>query len=334
MKKHVLLLAGLFLMSLASFGQAPANLVVFSEDGDLFFAYVNGIRQNDKPEANVKVTGLTFPNVSLRIEFNDKALPQLKQNMMLEPGYEHTAKIVRDMKKVVKLKYFGQAPIDNSAAPAAGTVAYHSSETPTYNTAPADDNNNSSTTVTSTTTSTTYNSSNPGNASINVNMNGTGVNMNVNGMDPNAHGNVMTTTSSTTVSSSSSSSSQASHGAYSHGSSSHHHNDKATASSTSSNAGCRTPMSTGNFVKMKHAVESKPFSDTKMSTAKAATRNACLSVSQVKEICKLFSMDDEKLAYAKFAYDYSVDKANYYQVSEVFSFSGTTEDFNQFLEQR
>jgi hypothetical protein len=321
MKKHVLLFAGLFLMSLTSLGQNPANLVVFSEDGDLFFAYVNGIRQNDKPETNVKITGLTFPNVSLRIEFNDKALPQLKQNMVLEPGNEHTAKIVRDLKKVVKLKYFGQAPIDNSAAPAAGTVAYHSSENPTYNTAPAG-SDNSNTTVTSTTTSTVYNSSNSGNASVNINVGGAGVNMNVNGMDPNAH--VMTTTSSTTVTSSSSSSSS--------GSSSYNSTDN-TGTSASSNAGCSAPMSAGNFAKMKQAVESKPFSDTKMSTAKAATRNACLSANQVKEICKLFNMDDEKLAYAKFAYDYSVDKANYYQVSEVFSFSGTTEDFNHFLEQ-
>jgi hypothetical protein len=329
--KNVLLLTGLFLMSLASLGQNPANLVVFSEDGDLFFAYVNGIRQNDKPESNVKITGLTFPNVSLRIEFNDKALPQLKQNMVLEPGHEHTAKIVRDMKKVVKLKYFGQAPIDNAAAPAAGTVAYHSSENPTYNTAPAGGSDNSNTTVTSTTTSTTYNSSNPGSGSININMNGAGINMNVTGMDPNAGGQVMTTTSSTTVtsSSSSSSSSHASHGAHS----SHHKDNGNATAANGSNAGCSTAMSSANFAKMKQAVESKPFSDTKMSTAKAATRNACLSVNQVKEICRLFNMDEEKLAYAKFAYDYATDKANYYEVSEVFSFSTTTDDFNQFLEQ-
>ena len=86
------------------------------------------------------------------------------------------------------------------------------------------------------------------------------------------------------------------------------------------------------FDKMKQSVEAKPFSDTKMSTAKIVAKNNCMSVNQVKEICKLFSMDDDKLTYAKFAYDYCVDKANYYQVSEVFAFSGTTEDLNAFLE--
>ncbi len=327
MKKHVFLFAGLFLLSLISFAQAPSNLVIFSEDGDLFFAYVNGVRQNDNPQANVKITGLTFPNVSLRIEFNDKALPQLKQNMMLEPGYEHTAKIMRDLKKQVKLKYFGQAPIAGSAQPDAGTVAYHATENQSYNTASSGDNGGGTTVTSSTTTTQVYNNSNGGNGSVNINMNGMGVNMNVNGMDPNAGTNSTTSTTVTTSSYSSGSSTSSS--------SSYNNNNGAanTAPAATAKTGCTAAMSPGSFAKMKQSVESKPFSDTKMSTAKVATKNACLSVSQVKEICKLFSMDDDKLVYAKYAYDYTVDKANYYQVSEVFSFSGTTDDLNKYIEE-
>ena len=90
-------------------------------------------------------------------------------------------------------------------------------------------------------------------------------------------------------------------------------------------------MSAGSFTKMKESIEAKPFSDTKMSTAKVATKNNCLSVNQVKEIAKLFSMDEDKLTYAKFAYNYCIDKANYYQVGDVFSFSTTTDELNEFL---
>ena len=43
-------------------------------------------------------------------------------------------------------------------------------------------------------------------------------------------------------------------------------------------------------------------------------------------------MDEDKLTYAKFAYDSCVDKGNYYTVSELFSFSTTTYEFNEFLE--
>lgn len=321
MKKQILLFAGLFILSLGTFAQNTMNLVVFAEDGDLFFAYVNGIRQNDSPQANVKITGLTSPNLSLRIEFNDKALPQLKQNMALEMGYEHTAKIKRDTKKQIKLRYFGQAPL-NSTPSDANTVSYHTSETPAYNVAPtagSENNTSASTTVTSTQT---YNTGNPG--SVDINMSGVGISMNVTGMDPNAV--TMKTTSSTTVTSSN----------YSSGSSSSgfENTEKSPAASpSSSGSGCSTAMGASDFGKMKSSVESKPFSDTKMSTAKIATKNACLSVNQVKEICKLFNMDEEKLTYAKYAYDRCVDKANFYQVGEVFSFSSTNDDLNKFLEQ-
>ena len=101
MKTRLLILSSLLFLSLITFGQNKVNLVVFAEDGDKFYAYDNGIKQNNTPESNVRVTGVT-PNISLRIEFEDKALPQLKQNMALEPGFEHTAKIKRDMKKQIK----------------------------------------------------------------------------------------------------------------------------------------------------------------------------------------------------------------------------------------
>ena len=91
-------------------------------------------------------------------------------------------------------------------------------------------------------------------------------------------------------------------------------------------------MSANAFNQLKNSVEQKPFSDTKMSTAKIATKNNCLSSTQILEICKLFSMDNDKLAYAQFAYDYCTDKSNYYILSEVFAFSSTQEKFNAFLD--
>jgi hypothetical protein len=328
MKKQLFIFAGLFMMSLMTLAQGKANLVIFSEDGDQFYAYINGVRQNDKPESNVKVTGLS-ENVSLRVEFTDKANPQLKQTMMLEQGYEFSVRIKRDTKKQLKLRPFGQVPISETAQGVA-TVQYHSTENaPAYNTASTSDastnttvnNGGGGTTVTSSTT-TTKAGTGDGNINMSINMSGTGINMNVTGMDPNATGNVMTTTSSTTVTSSSSSSSTG----YDNSSSFNNNNTTTSnnAPAPTSKSGCSIAMNPASFGKMKQSIEAKPFSDTK---------NACLSVNQVKEICKLFSMDDDKLAYAKYAYDYCVDKANYYQVSEVFSFSSTTDDFNKFLEQ-
>ncbi len=327
MKSRLSILSGLLFLSLISFGQ-KVNLVVFAEDGDKFYAYINGIKQNNVAESNVKVTDVT-PNISLRIEFEDKALPILKQNMALEPGFEHTAKIKRDMKKQLKLRYFGQVPLNESSSNNVPTVAYHTadnSNTGNYNTATTDNGNTSYTTTSTTTQVNTSTASNPNGAAVTINVDGMNMNMNVSGMDMNGS---TTTSSSTTVTSSSSSSSA----------SPKHNNHQQSSTvgqsqnvSTGSSTGCRAAMSQTSFDKMKQSVEAKPFSDTKLSTAKVATKNNCISVSQIKEICKLFSMDDDKLTYAKFAYDYCVDKGNYYLVSDVFSFSSTTDELNKFIE--
>jgi hypothetical protein len=322
MKTRLLILSSLLFLSLITFGQNKVNLVVFAEDGDKFYAYVNGIKQNNTPESNVKVTGVT-PNISLRIEFEDKALPQLKQNMALEPGFEHTAKIKRDMKKQIKLRYFGQVPLEETTTSNVPTVEYHTAETTDNGTSNTVNTGGNNTTVTTTSTTTQINNgSNPNNTSINVNMAGVGINMNVSGMDNGTTTTSQTTSYTTTTSSSSTSSN----------SQPVKNNTASNQQVATTNAGCRSAMSTANFETMKKSVESKPFSDTKMSTAKIATKNNCLSVNQVKEISKLFSMDEDKLAYSKYAYDYCVDKGNYFQVSEVFSFSTNTDEFNEFLE--
>ncbi len=322
MKTRLLILSSLLFLTLITFGQNKVNLVVFAEDGDKFYAYVNGIKQNNTPESNVRVTGVT-PNISLRIEFEDKALPQLKQNMALEPGFEHTAKIKRDMKKQIKLRYFGQVPLEETTSNNLPTVEYHTAETTDNGTSNTVNTGGNNTTVTTTSTTTQINNgSNPNNTSINVNMAGVGINMNVSGMDNGTTTTSQTTSYTTTTTSSSSSSN----------SQPVKNNTASNQQVATTNTGCKAAMTPSNFETMKKSVESKPFSDTKMSTAKIATKNNCVSVNQVKEISKLFSMDEDKLAYAKYAYDYCVDKGNYFQVSEVFSFSTTTDEFNEFLE--
>jgi len=332
MKKSILLIAALFVMGLNSIAQNNYNLIIFSEDGDPFFAFVNGIRQNDKPETNIKVTGLNSEALNVRVEFENKALPKLKQNMMPEFGFEHTVNIVKNMKKEMKMRYFGKVPLGEAPKSSASAVAYHTSENPVTTSGNSSEFNTSdgstNTSVTTTTTTTKVNS-NPGDVSINVNMGGAGMNVNINGME-NGQGSMNSSSSTTVTTKSSTSSSSTGGGAAAVKNPSPKSEPVAQPVSTS---GCRGAMPGANYDKMKKAIDDKPFSDTKMSTAKVATKNSCLSVEQIKGICGLFSMDDDKLTYAKFAYNYCTDKANYYQVSEIFSFSGTTDSLNKFLEE-
>jgi hypothetical protein len=336
MKKSVLFFAVLFILTAGIFAQNTYNVVIFSEDGEPFYAFVNGIRQNDKPETNIRVTDLNSEALNLRVEFENKALPKLKQNVMPEPGYEHTINIRRNMKKELKMTYFGKVALADAPKGSATNIAYHTSEnaidngTSNTSTTNADYSNSTGLNMgnggVSVTTSTQI-STNPNNISINMGGNGINVNMTGNGVQ-NSTTTTVTTTSSTGYSSSSSTSGSTSN--YSTGGT----RNSSTGQSTGNYSGCSVAMSPSAYDKMKQSVEEKPFSDTKMSTAKIATKNNCLSSAQIKGICQLFSMDDDKLAYAKYAYDYCVDKGNYYTVSEIFSFSTTTDSFNKFLESK
>jgi hypothetical protein len=315
MIRKLVVIAGVLACAFSVRAQESINLVVFSEDGDAFYAYVNGTKQNDKPETNVKVVGVS-PNVSLRIEFENKALPNLKQNMALDPGFEHTAMIRRDMKQQVKLRYFGKKELGSESAGTAA-VQYHSTETP------ASSSSDGVTHITTETSTSTHTGSQD--AAMNMNGGGVSISMNVTGMDQQG-AQVRSTTSSTVTTTTRTTGSGVQQAAIS--------DTKATSAAASAGTGCSAAMNQQNFSKMKSSIESKPFSDTKMSTAKVATKNACLSADQITELCKLFSMDDDKLTYAKYAWDSCVDKGNYYRVSEAFSFSGTTEELNKFLEQK
>ena len=325
MKKSILFFALLIASVITSYAQATYNLVIFSEDAEPFYAYVNGIRQNDKPETNIRITDLNSQALNIRIQFENKALPQLKQNMMPEPGFEHTVNIKMNMKKELKMRYFGKVPLDQAPKSSAATVQYHTAEdaASAANSGTSNNTTDSDNNTTITTTSTEVNS-NPENVTINVNMGGVGMNVNVNGMDNNNA--AYSSSSSTTITSSTTTSG----------------NDKPKNPSPGSDAsiqpvnagGCNGAMNATSYDKMKQSIMSKPFSDTKMSTAKVATKNSCLSAAQIQGICALFSMDDDRLEYAKYAYNFCVDKANYYQVSEAFSFSSTTDDLNKFLEEK
>lgn len=346
----------LFILTLTvqfAIGQNKLNVVIFSEDGEPFFAFVNGVKQNPSAETNVRITDLTAESFSFRIVFANSGNEPIVKNQFLPFGSEYTFKIKRDKKGVLVMKPFGQ--VELAQAPANNnSIVYHSTELPNNNTAATNTNNNNTTVTTTETVNVTTTNSNAGTnqnvntgangenvnmninvgtngMNMNVNVSGTGsngnysenVNMNVNGSETyNTSTNVNGTTTHTTTTTTTTSGNN-----YTENS-----NYNATNTSTTNAGNCFYPADQPSFEKMKTSIESKPFSDTKMSTAKQATKNNCLSTDQIKVIMELFSMDDDKLAYAKFAYDYCTDRKNYYTLGDVFSFSSSTDELNKFLE--
>lgn len=69
-----------------------------------------------------------------------------------------------------------------------------------------------------------------------------------------------------------------------------------------------------------------------MTLAKQVLRANCVSTDQVIGIMNLFSFEDNKLAFAKFAYEKTTDKGNYYKINDAFTYSSSIDELNEFLE--
>lgn len=284
-----------------------SDLIFFSEGGENFILFVNGVRQNATPAANVKAEGVKVDFAQIRIQFESSGIPEVQQAIPIEPGMEMTSIIKKNNKGKYVLRPVSSVPLDESNT-STGTTAMAQSPAPTESV--------TTNTVTTTTTASDNVPASGSSVGINVSESQTGVNMNVNinVNDVQSQMSTTETTVTTTTSSTTSSSSSAQ-----------------PAPATSSNA-CATAMSSSDFETAKKAISSKSFSDDQMTVSKQILKSNCLSVTQVRGIMELFSYEENKLEFAKLAYPKTVDKGNYYQVNDSFSFSASITELNKFLE--
>jgi hypothetical protein len=106
-----------------------------------------------------------------------------------------------------------------------------------------------------------------------------------------------------------------------------------------SNVGNATPlppsrpvaMSDATFGDAKQSISNASFEDTRLSTAKTILASNFITTQQVIDICGLFSFENTKLAFAKFAYSRTVDPGNYYKVANVLDFDGNKKSLNNFI---
>jgi hypothetical protein len=81
-----------------------SNLIIFSEDGDVFTLFVNGERQNMDPEINVKAREIKADGCKVKVVFKDASLPEFSKYIMLEPNEELTFGIKRNKKGAYVLR--------------------------------------------------------------------------------------------------------------------------------------------------------------------------------------------------------------------------------------
>ncbi len=92
------------------------------------------------------------------------------------------------------------------------------------------------------------------------------------------------------------------------------------------------PCHEKDFLEIKHLIQKETFEDTKLTIAKQATSAEWLTVDQLSEIAMLFTYEDTKLQYLKFAYDFCYDPNKYYKLNKVFTYSSSIDELNEFVQ--
>lgn len=319
MKKLVFCLAVLLTSQLF----AQSNLTMFTEEGEKFTLFLNGVQQNQALQSNVHVENIKANTQKLRIVFEDKSIPSISENIFYE-NYKDYTYVIRKKKNaasqvkrldgkpnpvnfVVRLQ--DVKPIDRIQI-AEKPETLQNTDVETSEVKP---NESITTNITTTTINTSKNPSKD-NVNINVGVNGAGINMNISGIESQNNTVTSTTTTTTTTQTKSNTS------AYSNG-------NNVVKPKTSCAA-----MSPSTMASVLDQLKKQSFEDNKMNVIKQVLGSNCISTAQVKQLMSEFSFEENKLKVAKMCYAKTTDKGNYFMLNDAFSFSSSADELQQFLE--
>ena len=313
MNKIVLVIIGLMMATDLSFAQN--NVSVFSEDGLPFYLVLNGIRQNETAETNVRLEGLSAEYYAGKVIFNDGTLGAIEKKFFYVTGAECnpcdvTYKIKYDKKGNLVMKPFAFNSLATAPPPPPNVKVVQ------YNTTPMPQPVVSMQVTETTTTQTTGSSEG---INMGVNMNGMNMGVNVNGVNMGVNVNMND----------------------GFGNTSHSSTTTTTTTVVQTQPVVQSPpvvqevvcpqMTGGSYSALMNSMDDKSFDDDKLVIAKQAGRSNCLTVQQIKGIMNAMSWDEGKLDFAKYAYDNCLDRQNYYQVNDAFTFSSSIDDLDAYM---
>lgn len=312
MKKKLLAHAACLMIFLAVTAQPQpvGHLTIFSEDGDKFFLILNGEKQNNTAQTNLRVEDLTQDYYNAKVIFEDPSLGEISKNYLpiadangVKQDVTYKIKKNKNNGKMT-LNFFSMTPVVQGYVPPSNVYVVRTGQpqTTVVTTTPP------STTVTQTTTTTTGVGSTVG---ANVNVGGVNVGVTIN--DPLLNGTVTQTTTTTTT---------------------HTTNTSLNTTTTQpTTVGCRGtyPMGASDFSSALASVKNQGFDETRLKTAKQIAGSNCLSATQIADMCKVFGFEATKLDFAKFAYDRCTEPQNYFKVNNVFGFSSSVDELNDYI---
>jgi len=119
--KKFLLTAFLFSILILNALSQTSTVTVFSQNGEKFWVIVNGIKQNEKPMTNVKVTGLSLPNYRFKILFEDEKIAAIDKNVFTmnsdQASYDETYMLKKDKQGDYVMRLNSSEPVREVVAP-------------------------------------------------------------------------------------------------------------------------------------------------------------------------------------------------------------------------
>ncbi|MEI6767029.1 MAG: DUF4476 domain-containing protein [Bacteroidota bacterium] len=342
MKRVLILVFFIAVFALQTIAQ-QASVTVFSKEGEKFWVIVNGIKQNAIAQTNVKVTGLEAPNYKVKVIFEDEKLASVDKTVYTKDAdgkfWDITYIIQKNRKGVYVMNMSSAGEATTPTGQFSTQLTLTDAQTPTTQPAGNNDNRNGTKTQTQTTTTTvdgTQNTGGNGGISINIVDPATGDNMSI-GTGIGANGTqTKTTTTVTTTTTGGAAQTQTQTQNQTQPQNQTRQTEPVKADhyvmpGYNGKIGCAWPMAGTDFDAAKKSITSKTFEDSKLTVAKQIVGANCITAAQVKEVMLLFSFEDTRLQFAKFAYPYTYDQGNYFKVNDAFSFESTIDELNEFL---
>lgn len=297
-----------------------ANLTIFSEDGNKFYLILNGERQNDEPQTNIRIEELPQPYYNCKIIFEDKSMKEISKNMLMlvdanNIPQDATYKIKKDKNGKNLLRFFSFMPAEQNMIRPSNCSVYRFGNPGQMIAGPGFIQQ-----------STTIQQQTGRGNGVGVNVNVGGVNINMNTDIPNQRGTTTTTTTTTTTRGGGRNQIRNQNNTY----------QEQYYEPVQTQQGCFNayPMAPNDFNAALATLKNESFDETRLDIAKQIITSNCMNTNQITSMCKLFSFEASKLDFAKFAYDHCVDPNNYFKVSNLFSFSSSKQELTQYIQGR
>jgi len=287
-----------------------ANLTIFSESGDKFFLILNGERQNEVAQTNIRLEELPQPYYNCKIIFENPAMKEISKSVLMVVDANNvpqdvTYRIKKDKSGKAVLRFYSFSPAEQNMPRPSNCAVYrfnHPDEVIYGGGVQMGVESRNNTTTTR--------------AGVSIGGVNLGVNVSVNESQSQSRnggqqGEII-------------SYDQPNNQNYSY-------QDNNNRQRNNNHRSDCNGMSNMNFQDAMKSIKESGFDETRLSTAQQIIESNCMTANQIVEVCKAMSFEETKLSFAKFAYAYCLDANNYFNVSKVFSFDASKQELNEYV---